>query len=371
MGRRELLLVVAFLVVGAIAFQVTAPATTSTTRIGFGDIFKRWRREMAGAKAVAVANRSFEAAATASTRRVRLEGFSGRLTVQGADRDTVSATLSVQVGGETPEEATAALPALVTQWRVDDTEIVLEVRHPDEWRVQMRRVPAELTISMPRRLGIQLDVDGGVANVSDIAGVTLDSGRTNVTLARIEGTVDGEMSDGRLEVASARAVDVETNRTVVSVEGIREGASLQSRDGQIELRDVAGAIDLEVRRLRARVVRPGAGVDVDGGDLTVDIEDLRGPLTVDANRSTITASATTITAGTIETTDGALTLTLPPGAVTIDAENEVGPITLPEPAEAGQREGLVERRKATYGDGGPQIRLRNKRGPIIVLRASS
>ncbi len=93
MGRRELLLVVAFLVVGAIAFQVTAPATTSTTRVGFGDIFKRWRREMAGAKAVAVANRSFEAAATTSTRRVRLEGFSGRLTVTGADGDTVSATL--------------------------------------------------------------------------------------------------------------------------------------------------------------------------------------------------------------------------------------------------------------------------------------
>lgn len=371
MGRRELLLVVAFLVVGVIAFQVTAPATTSTTRVGLGDFFKRWRREMSGAKATAVADRSFAVTAGPGVKRVRLEGFTGRLKVVGADGDQVSGVLKVQVGGETADDATAAIAALVSEWRVDEAEVVLSVHHPEEWRVQMRRVPAELTITMPRRLSIGLDVDGGVADVADIAGVTLDSGRTNVTLSRIDGLIDGDMSDGRLEVTTAKALDVETTRTVVSAEGIRETARCESRDGQIDLRDVAGDVKLDVSRLRAHVTRPGAAVHVEGRDVTLDVEELHGGLTVDASRTTVTAGLVDLAASSIETTDGAITVTLPEGAVSIDAENEVGPIVLPDPAPPAERNGLIERRKAQYGDGGPSIRLRNKRGPITVVRGGS
>jgi hypothetical protein len=302
---------------------------------------------------------------------VRLEGFTGRLKVVGADGDQVSGVLKVQVGRETADDAAAAIQGLVSEWRMDEAEVVLAVHHPEEWRVQMRRVPAELTITMPRRLSIGLDVDGGVAEVADIAGVHLDAGRTNVTLARIGGTIDGDMSDGRLEVTTAGALDVDTTRTVVSAEGIRETARCESRDGQVDLRDVKGDIKLDVSRLRARVTRPGAAVHVEGRDLTLDVEALRGGLTVDASRSTIAAGLEGLAASSIETTDGAITVTLPAGAVSIDAENEVGPIVLPEPAPPGERDGLIERRKAHYGDGGPSIRLRNKRGPITVVRGGS
>ncbi len=370
MGRRELLLIVAFLILGAVVFQVTVPHSTSTSRVGLGDVFKRWQREMTGSRATAFVERTFTAPTTPATRRVRIEGFTGRLVVKGVDGDHATAQLKLQVGGTDQADAAAAAPGLITEWRVDETELVLSVRHPDEWRVQMRRVPGELAITMPRRLSIHLDVDGGMTEVSDVTDVTLDAGRTNVTLARLSGKVDGEMSDGSLDIRTAARLDVETRRTTVTVDGIRESARCQSTDGQLELRNVTGNIDLEVRRLRVRVVHPGGNVRAEASDVTLDIDDLRGSFNVDGSRTRVTANVASLAAMSIETTDGAVLVTLPPGAVSIDAENEVGPIELPEPAPAGQRDGLVERRKATYGDGGPELVLRNKRGPITVTRAS-
>ena len=369
MGRRELFLIVAFLILGGVAYQVTVPDTTPS-RAGFGDVFKRWQREITGARATRLAERTFTATATPTTRRVRIEGFSGRLVVQGVDGDEATAHLKVQVGGTDEADAAAAVSALVTEWRVDDTELVVSVRHPDEWRVQVRRVPGELAITMPRRLGLHLDVDGGMAEVGDVSGVTLDSGRTNVTLRRITGKVDGEMSDGSLDITKAASVSVETRRTTVSVDGVSEGARFESTDAQLELMNVAGNIELDVRRLRVRIIAPGGGVRVEGSDVTLDIDDLRGPLDVDSTRTRVTADVAVLAAVSVETTDGAVVITIPDGPLSIDAENEVGPIELPDPAPAGEREGLVERRKARYGVGGPELLLRNKRGPISVSRAS-
>lgn len=371
MGRRELVLIVAFLVVGAIAFQVTSPPSTSSSRVNVGDFFSRIRREMRGTRATAVVNRQFSAPAPQAITRVRLDGFSGRLTVTGGDEDQVAAHLQMQLGGESPEEAAAAAPALVTEWRVDATELVLDVRHPDEWRVQLRRTPGELRITLPRRLAVHLDVDGGVADVSDVAGVTLDSGRTNVTLARVGGKVDGEMSDGRLDIHMAGALDVETRRTVVVADTIAGDARMDASDGSVDLKGVSGAVTLQLRRLRAAVARAAGAVAVEGSDLTVDIAGARARVAVDATRSTITVAADVLAASRIETTDGGITISLPDGAVTVDAQNEVGPIALPEPAGPGQKDGLTERRRVEYGHGGPEIVLRNKRGPITVLRAGS
>ena len=370
MGRRELFLIVAFLILGVVVFQVTVPKSTSTSSVGLGDVFKRWQREVSGSKATAVADRTFTATATTATRRVRIEGFSGRLIVSGADGDETTARLKLQVGGTDQADATAAVPGLITEWRVDETELVVSVRHPDEWRVQVRRVPGELTITMPRRLSIHLDVDGGMTEVSDVAGVTLDAGRTNVTLARIAGKVDGEMSDGSLDIRGAASASVQTRRTTVTADGIHADARFESTDGQLELRNVAGNVELEVRRLRARLTQPGGSVRAEASDVTLEIDDLRGALDVDGARTRVTAHVVALAAMSIDTSDGAVVVTLPAGAVAIDAENEVGPIELPEPAPAGQRDGLIERRKARYGDGGPELVLRNKRGPITVTRAS-
>src|SRR5829696_8303228 len=100
MGKRELLLVVGFIVLGAVVYQVTAgPADPSRRSWSFAGMIQQMRREVSGNQASGKSRSTLTAPAPSSLRELRLVMRSGKITVTGEDREDIAFTIDVTSTG--------------------------------------------------------------------------------------------------------------------------------------------------------------------------------------------------------------------------------------------------------------------------------
>jgi hypothetical protein len=108
MGKRELLIVLAFIVAGTIAFQLSAPpAKESTSGFSFSKIIDSAKREMRGNRSYAAPPKTTVFAADADVSELRLMGSAGPVKIVGEARADVSLELTVTSTGEDEPAAIA------------------------------------------------------------------------------------------------------------------------------------------------------------------------------------------------------------------------------------------------------------------------
>ena len=117
MGKRELFIILGFVVVGVLAYQLTAPASTSSEGFSFSKIWEAMRREVHGNPARATTTIAGSLPATPGLTEVRFESIS-RLQVLGETRGDISYELKVESNG--PDEATAQSYAKRARLKTDD-----------------------------------------------------------------------------------------------------------------------------------------------------------------------------------------------------------------------------------------------------------
>ncbi len=119
MGKRELLLVAAFLVVGVFVYQMTKPAG-DPNRPGwsFGGIVEQIRREVRGNQGRAEITRTQTIPAPATLREIRIERFPSAVVMVGEDREDIA--LELKVISRAYDEAEAKKTADETKVLVDE-----------------------------------------------------------------------------------------------------------------------------------------------------------------------------------------------------------------------------------------------------------
>src|SRR5687768_17866711 len=96
MGKRELLLIAAFVLVGVVVYQATAPAADPSRRTwSIGGLIDNVRREIRGDQARAEARSTTTVPAADPVRELRLTIGSAELKVLGEERDYIAAELVV------------------------------------------------------------------------------------------------------------------------------------------------------------------------------------------------------------------------------------------------------------------------------------
>src|SRR5262245_23211458 len=107
MGKRELLIIIAFVAIGALAYQVTAPAPKEGEgRFSFAKIFSNIRNEMRSNAASATITRNGVVALRPGVTELRLASSRALpITITGEARTDIGYELIVQSNG--PDEATA------------------------------------------------------------------------------------------------------------------------------------------------------------------------------------------------------------------------------------------------------------------------
>ena len=364
MGKRELVLIIAFFVVGAIIYQITAPAPKAgERRFSITQIFRGIKQEMRANASSASVKKEASIALSGSIRELQVTTPRRvPLTIIGEARNDIAYEMPVESTG--PDEPTARTWAEKSDVVADErgSILALSLKFPEEGTQS-----ASLTLHVPSKLAVRVESSEHI-QVSHVAAVELRNPSGETTISEV-GTVTGRHSSGDLSVTGADSVDLTLASSRSKFRGIKHSVSLNARNGECSIAETSAAIDVNVVNVELTVTALKGTVKISGEGGQVKIVNAH-KLSIDARRMEVDVDATPASDSeiTIVTTDEMLRLTLAPEpSLVLDAATVVG-----GGIRAGdfQLEATKDQRdsklRATLGKGGARVLLRNTRGDIVI-----
>jgi hypothetical protein len=364
MGKRELLLISGFAVIGLLVYQLTMPATADTGG-GFSAWWARVRSHVGQNRVERQYERKEDVAVPAAVRTVVVQLDRASVTILGEPRDTLAADLSGTVFGSDDgmvkaQEQQIAL-AVTTEGPVMKVAMTLPKR--DE---MARRPRVQLTLRVPARLGIELRLGGGELDVTNVGSVQVVKASGRVRLATIAGAVTGELGPGEIEIDQAGSVAIETRSSQVRIANVAGSFEVEARRGDFRARGIGGPAHLEARDVEAELEDIAGPLRLTGSGGEVRVRDVRGPITAETERTTLKLTPGLAVEISATTEHDAIELTLPSAGILLDAKATDGDIRMPDGLIDVQRNGDDATATGPLRGGGPRVMLRTSRGDITV-----
>jgi len=364
MGKRELLLISGFVVIGLLVYQLTMPATADTGG-GFGAWWARVRSHVAQNWVEQHYERKDEVRVPAEVRTVAVQLDRGTLTIIGEARDTIGIDLSGAVFASDDQMAKALEQQIVVSATPDGPVMKLDVALPKRDDLA-RRPRVQLTLRVPARLGVEVRLAGGELDVSNVASAQVARATGRIRLAAIAGAVTGEMGPGEIEIDHAGSVAIETRNSQVRIADVAGSFEVEARRGDFRARNIGGAAHFAGRDVEAELENIGGPLKLTGSGGEVRVRDVRGPITAETERTTLKLTPGTAVAISATTEHDAIELTLPAAGILLDAQATGGDIRTPDGLIAIQRNGEDAKASGPLRGGGPKVILRTSRGDITV-----
>lgn len=364
MGKRELLLILAFVFAGVVVYQVSAPPAKGS-RFSFGDFARRALREMRSEDFSA--ERKTEATHTlgAAVQEIRVRGVQ-RVSVIGEARSDVASELVVRSSGVDQAEADKLAAAAALKADATPDAVVFTVVYPPDGRQQ-----AHLTLRVPAHLRARVEDIRSEIRASDIAGVYLASTRAETTLTNIKGPVEGEHRSGDVAITGGADVRLRIRSVDLRMERITGSIVLDMTGGELKAGILEGPIEIEARSADIEVESASGPVKVNAVGGSITLGGLRQTVRCDGQRTDVRLRLEKPAAVTAFTSDGTLELTAPKsGGVSIDAAATGGDIRIDGFDLPVQSEGSTKRATGSLTGGGPTVSLRTTGGDIVVRAAS-
>jgi len=324
MGRRELALIVGFVVAGVLVWHVTAP-NAEGPGFSIGGWLSEIRREMRGRRASAEVTTNPAIPVDESVGELRLT-LSGDVTIKGENRTDVAAELKVISDGFDDAEAkTLATETALTAERFADS-VVLAWTFPDPGR----QVP-RLTLRVPSRLRIQVE-GGGTATISGVETVTLTRARGTIKIDKVRGLVKGDPRGGHLTIDGANAVDLTLAGGETTLRNVGADVRLNVRGGQVRLDKASGRVTIAGNDARIRLDSVAGELRAEMVEGDLELNDVGAPVDIDARDTAVTLSWLRPNAAKIQVRDGSLDLTLPKDAASysLDVRATRGELRVPD-----------------------------------------
>jgi len=372
MGKRELVLISIFVVLGICVYQFTAPDTGGED-VSIGGIVNKIRRNMRGARATAPADSTQAVPVEAAVRELRINlSRASELTVTGEDRGDISAELhAVGRGYDDSEAKTMAATATLRVERNGDAVVVsMDQAMPRSMPRNARLEQLTIVLKVPRRLALRVEPHVGRLVVSDLASAEIMGSRGETRLQNIAGHLQLAHTGGKLEidgVSSLKLNSRNSNGTIARVTGM---ATLDLTGGELRLESVTGPLDVEARNTEltldaAKTAKPPFRFNGTGGELHVS--SLRTEARIDGRNTDIEVVMQAAAPLTIYNTGENINVTAPPTGYTLDAIATEGRLDLADGTLKPQEDGDSRVNGAVRG-GGPTLSLRATRGDITVRK---
>jgi hypothetical protein len=368
MGRRELLIILAFIVVGVIAYQFTAPAPKEGERgLSIPSIWDRMRRDMRGNAGNASYIHRGAVPLSAEVTQIRISNAHA-VVVTGEARRDLAYELTVRSRAE--DDASALALAKDTAFRQDDlgSSLALRVTYP-----RGGTQTATIELRVPSQLAVRVESSGPAARaqVSGVASVDLSgiSGETSVRNA--PGGVSGTHQRGDLTVENVGSVNLTLTASRATFSGVQKGLTITARSSsECQIRGSQGPINIDENNAEITITAHAGPIRVSGTSGRVTIERPQQEVRVDARRTEIEVILAAAVPMTLLTTAETLRLLLDgPPEVTLDAIVTDGKI------QAGDfnltPEGSEQEFRLTHSfgsDRAPRVSLRNQNGDIVIRR---
>lgn len=370
MGKRELLLIAAFLAVGALVYQFTAPEREpGQNGFSLGRVIDEIKREVRGRPASAESTMTATHPVAGGINELRVTLQNTPVTIIGEARPDIASELWVHSNGVDEAEAKALIARSVLSIEPAGPTMVVGLRYPPEGSQRGR-----LTLRVPSAMRVQFGPTNVRVEVSGVGGVEFESARRETIVRQISGHAAVTHRGGDLTVEGVGTIRLSTRGSNVRLQRVEADATLQIVAGEFRGSELLGPIDLE------------------GTDAEITIEDLqksRGPLRLRAvngqlrirglrTQARIEGRGTEIelvmdqpAPVAVFNSGDRITLTPPRGGYSLDASTD-GELVLPDAlkkavAMAPAQEGAGTRASGDVNGGGPTITLRNPRGEIRII----
>ena len=377
MGKRELLLVAAFFLVGAAVYQFTAPPRDpNRPRWSVGGIVESIRREVRGNQAQATAKIPSTIPAPHSVRELRIMVGSVNVAVVGEEREDIEAELDVTSNAY--DEAEAERTAKATRLKVDEAGpvITVSVDFPREGRQR-----ASLSLKVPARLALRVEKNNELT-VTNVAAVTV-TGRGDTTLSGIPGSVQATQRGSAITLSDIGALKLTTlSGAEAKLSDVKGDVTLSLQGGELHAEALAGSLEIESRNCditleKLEKVRHGR-INAVNGELV--IRGIQTELRIDGRDADIRVEqAAPAPLSIYNEGNETVELTLPAGGLKIDARTIDGRLTVDEAlsktvkvetsgSEGGESGSAREEQSvsAVVAGGGPLITIRAQDGDISI-----
>jgi hypothetical protein len=372
MGKRELLLIVAFVIVGAVVYQATAPPAGPNDRgLSLSVILDKVRREMRGNRGRAEITKVSTHELDPQTTELRLSGGFQEVIITGEKRDNIEARLRITSNGT--DDANAKQLAGETELKSDRGGPALRLASHYPEPGQQR---AFLTLLVPSRLNVRVDQGSGgqrttIGHVASLE-ATL---RGETSVKNIAGRVNLTHRAGRITVEDASAVKLTSRGSDATVSNVRGDASFEMQSGELSASFIKGSIDVECHNADVELKKLDEAkgqlrVSAVGGSVT--IEGLRGDARIDGRNTEIDIEVAKAAAIAVYNEgDEPIEITAPAGGFVLDAIAKEGRLNLPDDIRSAMSAGGEgsegeQRANGPVRGGGPTITLRANHGDIII-----
>lgn len=365
MGKRELLIIIVFVAIGTVAYQIAAPPATGDRGFSFSKIFSEARREMRGNPGQGKFVHKGSVPIPADLREVRLIGVSEGVKILGdAQGNTVEYEFTVSSNG--PDDATALGYAKETALERDDLgdSMVFRAVYP---KPASQR--STITMHVPARVAVR--IEGGLgADVKDVAAVHMEGMRSTVTLSNVAGSITGVHQDGDFIITGAKSLKLRLIRSKTKIAKVTDGLTLDLRDTDTEITESAGALEVDEVRSDLSVSDHKGAITVRGNDGSVTITRPTAETRVDVRRAEIELLVERAVPMTIITSDESLRLILAGApAFSLDAaasDSAIQAVEFDLKAEVVESDARLTHQFGAKSD--VRITLRNTRGEIILRK---
>jgi hypothetical protein len=367
MGKRELLLIAAFVLVGGIVYQFTAPPPAPGERnFAPGQVLEHVRRAMRGNRASTELTTRTTHPVDADVSELRFADLkSTNVNITGEDRSDIVAELRVRSNAYDDDEAQRTAKESVLKVDRAGSRMVFTVSYP-EAGVQR----GWITMKVPKRLAVQVQGGGNDLSFNHIAALQLGGARGKVAISDVKALVSGAHRGGELSIVNAGAVKLTVNGTDAEIERIGGETSITMRGGELKCAELAGPIDLETQGtdiMLDRMEKTGGIVRINAVGGSLEVKGLRTEGRFDVRGAEVDATIDRAAPLAIYSEGGAsIELTAPAGGYQLDAIATDGPLELPPDTLEITSTGSEHRATGPIRGGGPTITVRSRRGSITV-----
>jgi hypothetical protein len=376
MGKRELVLIAVFVVLGFGVYQVTAPPPPPGSEgISFSGIFQNMKRGIQGSRESATGDSQQTLPVDAALREVRVNvSRQSDLTVTGEDRQDVSAEFHVTARGFDQAEAKTAANA--TKLKVEQVGDALVVSLDNS---AARSLPRNsniremvILLKVPRRLALRVEPHNGRLVASRIAAAEIMGSRGETRLMGLAGRLVLTHSGGTLEIDDVPSLKLNARNSRGTVKHVNGPMTLDATGGELAISEIAGPLEIEARNTEIsldglKALKGPLRINSTGGELRVD--GLRTEARIDGRNTDIEVALAAPAPVTIYNL-GAIRVTAPPGGYALDAATSEGRITLDD-AGPKPSEGNDQRAAGAVRGGGPTLTVRATRGAITIEKPAA
>jgi hypothetical protein len=365
MGKRELLLIGAFVSLGVIVYYTTAPAAAPSQQgFSISKIVDHIRREVRGNRASAEVTTTSTIPLRPGVTELRFETGGSPVTVTGEDRADVSCELKVWSSGF--DEAEAKRYAEETELKTTDagSTLILGLKYPDPATQR-----ASLVVKVPKSLTLRLQATRGKVEIDGVDSVDLVEARGQATVRNVSRRVNATHRGGTLTIESVAALKLNTRGSNVSVTDVKAEAVLQVQAGEFKGEKFGGTVDLESNGTRVAMTNLWTAglVKVNAVGGRVMLGQLGGETRVDA-RDTRLEIEIARPAPIVIYSDGEepADVTLPAKGYRLEALAINGRLNIPDDFPAIKTSDNEQRVSGNINGGGPAITLRTSRGTLTL-----